>query len=388
MINATVAIWNEFKEMTDINVETSSTEVTIVSNNGDIVLPIQSEAASGVEESVKQASTELFRTINETTRKILGRSLSEIDMMNFEDFTKVFDRDIKMVPYRGHTLGIKLINEIINSYQNSNRELLGLLVIDESNSNYVINVTHPIVTFLLSINVFELPERGKIVVYEQAQYLPRRYIYHSDGRNIEIDDISVIFARYYRICNEKKFTKKIQNASQDYWEKIIQAIANNIVFHSKPRKYNANVFHPPASVSSILPIDNSMPPYYVKLTPDDNVIQDTQTFYIPLQILGGNVVTPYVGDVYINTSAGRALLTQSTTGNINITINHKPQYEYEELNKVCTGEYSNASFRGMQTLSKINTSSLYTRYFVNLHEIDIMKGGIEVARRILNLKIK
>lgn len=386
VINSTVAIWNEFKEMLEnINVETT-TEVTIVSNNGDIVLPIQAEARSSFENSIEQANRELYFEISKTTREFLDRNLSDIDMINFEHFIKVFDSDIKMIPYRGRALGTTLIKEILNSYQNSDRELLGLLVTDERNSDYVINVTHPIVAFLLSINAFKLPERGKIAVYEQARNLPRYSIFFNmSNRRVEIDGNPITFARYYRMYKKEGFTEEIQSAAKDYWEDVIQAIAPNIVFHSKPRKYNADVFHPSASVSALLPLDSSMPPYHVKLSANNDVIRDTRCFYIPLQVLAGNIVTPYVGDVYVDIGSVRALTTQASTGNINMSSSHRYQCSYTDLDTVCTGSYSNTSFRGMQTLSKINTSSLHTRYFVNLHEIDIMKGGIEVARRLFNL---
>ncbi len=386
MINATVAIWNEFGEMLEnINVETT-TDVTIVSDDGDVVLPIQKGAAHDVENHIKSANRDLYRSINKVTRKILMWQLDDIDMINYGYFIDAFDSDIKMIPYRGHALGVTLIKEILNSYHNSERELLGLLVTDENNPHYVANVTHPIVAFLLSVGVFKLPEKGKIAVYEQTRNLPGNNLFYNDlTERIEVDGIPITFARYHQMCEDKGFTKEIQKAAKKYWENIIQAVAPNILFHTKPKKYKADVFHPLASASSLLPPNDSMLPYHVMLSASDDVIDDTQCFYIPLQVLAGNIVTPYVGDVYVDINAKYAITTQTPTGNINMSTRHRTMHYHTNLDGVCTGRYSNSSFRGMQTLSKINVSSLHTKYFVNLHELDIMKGGIEVSRRLFNL---
>lgn len=397
MTNAAVAIWNEFGEMaSNVQVE-ATTAIEIVSKNGDIVIPISRDAYREIPSIMKEKKKAIVREMELSMKDILELPFSNVAKMNYRSFLKLIDNDIKTISYQSPEMAVTLVTEIIKSFRETSDDLLGLAVIDPSNSDYIVNITHPIIAFLVSIDVLKLPKNGKIVVYKQARRIPRillndyNIFEESIGEPIVRDSNDspkkITFSRYYNESKKRGYVKKIRERSREYWESLLPILAKHMVFNTKVQKYRMDFNAPPGYASALYPVTDINNQYAVKLHAiDDNKSFQDRCYYIPLQVLGGGFAAPYIGDVFVDYIEGQAIMAYGSTGNIKARYRGRhEEIDTAPISDICTGNFNYRTFRGLQTLSKINVSSVFYEQFVDLHHIDLLQAGCDVACDLLEI---
>jgi len=99
---------------------------------------------------------------------------------------------------------------------------------------------------------------------------------------------------------------------------------------------------------------------------------------VPFQIISKGMVLPYFGWGTIKTSGG-GIQGISLPGNLsgNLKANHDSRE-----NNVCTGSHDNNTYRGWQTLSKINMNSMWFSEIIHRRYKELSYGAMEVTKML------
>jgi len=259
---------------------------------------------------------------------------------SFQEFSKTYlDPEIATIKY-DKSISLPYLLQQLAEADN----VYGVVLQDPKKSSYAINPLHPMVAFLISAGLLELPEEGHLHIYEWNPSLLNRIKRRS---NIE---------------------KEIEGYISDY-EKFF-AFSPHIVKEPVTIKQQAGISG--NDITSLIedPFVETLSAS-IRITREDTGTTDLSkiaSLVIPHQLIADGTLSPYYGISLIadptTSSISGYSITPSVTGNINQHHDGGERsfssfYRSSGEGNVCTGSENSITPKGWFTLSRVNLNSMY-----------------------------
>jgi len=333
--NLSFGLLSSVKDMITKNTfeEIASSDIQFVNNNGDIYIPYSVNY-----DTFNSGDTKMPNFIPGGE----GNNPFFENPQYFQDFKKNnLDPDITTINYNKSISLESLLQQLSES-----EEVYGVVIQAGSGRNAMsINPLHPMVAFLIMSGLMELPQEGKLHVFE----------YNSSGQ---------AKANYGR--ND---SNHMDSYVKDY-EKFF-GMSSNIV--RDPVKIRQSASIRDSSISSIIedPFIENLKGINVDIRKEDRdsaSLDKIKSLVVPAQLIMDGTVCPYYGissitDPTTSSIRGRGL-GPMVTGNISLD-HYSGEKRYTDFYKtanttnVCTGSESSSVPKGWFTLSKVNLDSMY-----------------------------
>jgi len=235
--------------------------------------------------------------------------------------------------------------------------------------SFDINPLHPMVSFLIMSGLMELPDEGKLHVFE----------YNSSGK--------AKTANALESTQGKRLTKSYM---KDY-EKFF-AISGDIM--RDPVKISQNASMRDSEISALIEdpfIENIQDiTVNIKKNSDDQNLSSIRSLLIPNQLIMDGTVGPYYGISSITDPVNSRItgygLGPMVTGNISMSHNDGRRSYNSFLgsadeSNVCTGSETSTVPKGWFTLSKVNLNSMY---YSDVIDSENVFAFIEASKKVSN----
>jgi len=292
-------------------------------------------------------------------------------MQYFQDFKEAWlDPNITTITYNRTISVVSLLKQLADEEMVYGVVLQGI----NGNEKFAINPLHPIVAFLITAGLLELPDEGKIHVFEWKENKFDKVKEKSDI-NSEIKSYIKDFKKIFEIAPDiiKEPIKLIQEAS------ISDSDITSIIEDPFVESLNANIF-------------------INKKDSGNADINKIKSILIPHQLIVDGTLSPFYGLSIIkdpsNSNIQGAALGPMATGNI--SLDH---YDGERGFKnwstsgnntnVCTGSESATSPRGWFTLSRVNLNSMYYSDVISKEYVfPFLKASKQVSSDIWGVQLE
>jgi len=340
---------NNVEDMVDDSVQ-------FINENGDIYIPF-SERCSPLEQTFptfypKDDGSKTFET-----------------PMYFQDFKREYiDPNITTVTFDESVPLESFLKQL------AEEESVYGVVLQKDSGSFAINPLHPMVAFLISANLLELPKRGKLHIFE---WKPSAL-------------------RYIKDKSEKP--SYIEKYIEDYTDFF--GLSPQIVKEPVTIKQTASVSdHEVASIIEDPFIENIQT--IIQIHKSDTGRTDLgkiKTLAIPHQLIVDGTLSPYYGLSCITKPTNDEIrgfgLGPMVTGNISQCHREgersfKNFYESGNSSNVCTGSENSILPKGWFTLSRVNLDSMYYSDVISReHVFPFIKASKKVAADIFGVIVE
>lgn len=337
--NLSFSLFASLKDMVQRNTfETVvSDQVQFVNDKGDIYIPYTKKYSA-------------FRDGDNSFPKFIpgghnGENPRMRDMIYFQDFkAEYIDPNITTISYNKAISISSMLKQL-----SAEPKVYGVVLQyarGRGKAHGSINPMHPMVAFLIMAGLLELPEEGKLHIFEYKDSMVSRTSEFNATQKKEIDG--------YKTDYEKFF-----------------AIAGDI--HKEPVKIKQHSTISDSTISAVIDdpfIENINATVEIfKDTSGAGQTRDIKSLIVPNQLVMDGTASPYYGIANIidptHDNIKGVGLGPMVTGNISLHRNDGSDTTYPEFQRtandhnVCTGSENSVIPRGWFTLSKVNLSSMY-----------------------------
>ena len=243
-----------------------------------------------------------------------------------------------------------------------------------SQSEFAVNPLHPMVAFLVTAGLLELPEEGKLHVFEWKETKLDTVKRRSDNQT-RIKEY---------VKNYKKFFETVPHIIKEP-VKVRQTSSINNTY------VNAIIDDPfVENINATIKID--------KVDTDQGDLRKIKSIVIPHQLIVDSTLSPYYGISVVISPADGSMkgyaLSPMATGNISLD-NYSGDCTFQEWStsgsttNVCTGSYSSTNPRGWFTLSRVNLNSMYYNNVIAMdHVFPFWKASKQIAADIWGVQLE
>lgn len=245
----------------------------------------------------------------------------------------------------------KTLNDAIKIVSGlKSKSLFGVLWADSDGN--IKNLLHPLIAINLTMSDDFMKMSGRLLVYEQI-------------KNIIDYDIDFDWTKYFEILKRMVYNKITNSRS-----KILKHPVN-------PDGYTFNDF------IQTLYKRNQLEEYDIEFLTSEQTYPNTKndvSLILALQTQNTNLKYPNYGVCLLN-----GVLKDNPLGkNISPILSPNIQYNFNQDNSICTGNFSKYSIQGLNVLGN---SNLMSPYHTNIHYpgfIDFINQSIQFSQRIYN----
>ncbi len=342
----------------------SDTSVQFI-KNGDIYIPYTKKY-----NPVSSSSEKKFSNFIPGHHE--GNDPVKDNMCYFQDFKREYiERNITTVSYN-KSISISSMLEQIAKEQSTYG-----VVLQYKNSGgrwQSFNPLHPMVAFLIMAGLMELPEEGKLHLFEfKSSQMSKATEFDSDDKKI-IDGFKKDYERFFEI-------------------------APNI--HKEPVKLKQSATISQSTVSDIIDdpfVENIRATVEIhKDTTSASQTEGIKSIIVPNHLIMDGTASPYYGIATVTSPSSGSMrglaLGPMATGNISLYHNEDGRYRtysnfYETASdcNVCTGSESSSTPKGWFTLSKVNLDSMYYSDVIDMnHVFTFIQASKEVSAEVWEL---
>ena len=322
----------------------TSDKVQFISDKGDIYIPYSRKYGPNESGDLRMPT---FAP---------GGNAREVKFGNpyhFQDFKSDYvDRHITTITYDKSISLPALLEQLA-----SDPKTYGVVIQTEVGRDHLsINPLHPMVAFMVASNIYELPEEGKLHIFEY--------------KNSKVDGANP---------TNNASTARMESYISEY-EKFF-AMSKDIIRTPVTIKQKATISDRGLDLVLGDPFVENLENISVDVRKDSNGAEDLgmiKTIVVPNQLVMDGTVCPYYGISAVteptNSNMRGFSLGPMSTGNINASHSGGSKTYKEYMNSggtsnVCTGSQSSSVPKGWFTLSKVNLSSMYYSDIIDKDEV-------------------